>query len=41
MGDRIKDKIKRVTATHQVTPIPDDILGQMRQIIKRADTAEA
>jgi len=41
MVDRIKDKIKQITATHEVTPIPDDILNQMKQIVERADTAEA
>jgi len=37
MGERIKDKIKQILATHEVTPIPDDVLREMESVVEKAD----
>ncbi len=37
MGERIKDNIKQILATHEVTPIPDDVLREMESVVEKAD----
>jgi len=37
MGERIKDNIKQILATHEVTPILEDVLREMKSVVEKAD----